>query len=114
MWHASIAAHNITLPDTELQRRAFASLRGVGDARAGQWVEITERAAHVRRRLLPTEVQMLPLDHRQVVDVRAWSDEDISLIVEPTMHSWGAPRIQATIADLARQELQDFSGEDDG
>ncbi len=57
---------------------------------------------------------MLPLDHRQVVDVRAWSDEDISLIVEPTMHSWGAPRIQATIADLARQELQDFSGEDDG
>lgn len=47
MWHVSVAGS----PEGGRARWAETALRGVGDSTRGEWVEITESAYHLRRRL---------------------------------------------------------------
>lgn len=97
MWHASIARHGrdhrplplarIRNGDTEHTARALGALRGVGDATAGEWLEIGDVAVHLRRRLTTTEWRGQPwgMDLRHTEEGRArliaagcrreWSDE---------------------------------------
>ncbi len=56
MWHASAAPYaRAHLPILELRRLAFTALAGVGEKAPGQWVEISPRAYHLRRRLSVSE-----------------------------------------------------------
>ena len=66
MWHASAGAMGAT--DDQLIAWATRMLAGVGDAGAGQWVQVNAaangiRVCHLRRRLAKSEV-------RRVGDVR--------------------------------------------
>ena len=68
VWHASAAPLRRNLPTTEdaLHAAAERALSGVGDRDAGEWVEYTGYAFHIRRRLTVTEERRIgPL-----VDVR--------------------------------------------
>lgn len=59
MWHASIAYHgsrgNPTWPSPHLYQarldKALRALRGVGDRKLGEWIDHTDKATHLRRRL---------------------------------------------------------------
>lgn len=67
MWHASVAYHGrLAVPEGEFVDRAMRVLRGVGDASAGEWIEVTSRAVHVRRRLSADEVEMSGLTPRDI------------------------------------------------
>jgi hypothetical protein len=68
VWHASAAStHRISgIGRAYLEQKAREALDGVGDRSAGEWVEWTGIAAHVRRRLTPEEAEIVG----PVVDVR--------------------------------------------
>lgn len=70
MWHASIASHVPGVPLDELWRAAMIALAGVGDAGAGEWREVGERAVHLRRRLSAVEAARVG----PVVDIRGTWD----------------------------------------
>jgi hypothetical protein len=61
VWHASIAYHgnngHRVYPTLQAARyeKAVRALRGVGDPMLGQWIEHTDKATHVRRRLSMAE-----------------------------------------------------------
>lgn len=54
MWHAS-AASSVGAPTDKIKIAALLALEGVGDATAGEWAEISNRAVHIRRRLTERE-----------------------------------------------------------
>lgn len=63
MWHASVG----NIKDFKSARRyAFVALDAVGDVEAGQWIEQSPYAFHVRRRLSAIEQQSVgaPVDIR--------------------------------------------------
>lgn len=66
MWHASAGAQGIVLGNKTLLGYARKALDGVGDAELGEWVEIGERAVHLRRRLSEHEAGVVG----PVMDVR--------------------------------------------
>jgi len=84
VWHASAAP----LPGTHwpveiLQAAALLALKGVGDARLGEWEwhEWTGRAYHVRRRLTrceqqsvgpATDIRGTPEETRRLAEVKRW------------------------------------------
>lgn len=55
MWHVSVAAMSVLLPEDYLRKLALVELEGVGDASRGQWEEYTGNAFHLRRRLSDDE-----------------------------------------------------------
>lgn len=65
MWHVSIAPQ-IPLSDRALLSAVERVLDGVGDPELGQWIERTDRALHLRRRLSHDEAAQVG----PVVDVR--------------------------------------------
>lgn len=67
MWHASAVAPTVGQAETMARRE----LEGVGDARAGEWVEYTPRAVHVRRRLVEQEAARV----NDVRDIRGTPEE---------------------------------------
>ncbi len=105
MWHASIAAHRIRIPDTVLKRYAYQALAKVGDAPAGQWEETTDRAVHVRRRLSCRDLSQLPAQHRTLVDVRTWTSEQLTDLIKPVMEDEPDPRFRALFEQMAIEEL---------
>lgn len=68
MWHASVAHHgqHPQAVGTEHVRKAIRALNGVGSMTRGQWVEIGERAAHVRRCLSVHEQEVTGLTPRDI------------------------------------------------
>jgi hypothetical protein len=66
VWHASAAKVGGGGSERELKALAYAALAGVGDRGAGEWVEWSGKAFHVRRRLTPAEQQRVG----PVVDLR--------------------------------------------
>ncbi len=66
MWHASIAAHHYRPSYSELDYLARRALDGVGDAQRGEWIERTDRAFHIRRRLAEAEESRVG----PVIDIR--------------------------------------------
>jgi hypothetical protein len=67
VWHASVAG---SLIKAVLQSEAERQLAGVGDASLGEWLEVTGKAVHIRRRLTEREQRAVG----PVVDIRG-SDE---------------------------------------
>ena len=63
VWHASVAG---SIFPAVLEREAVRQLAGLGDAAAGEWREMGNRAFHVRRRLAAREVAVTG----PVVDIR--------------------------------------------
>lgn len=56
MWHASVSRVGRTTDGIEaLEALARELLREVGDASRGEWVEVSSRSVHVRRRLSALE-----------------------------------------------------------
>jgi hypothetical protein len=68
VWHASAAAS--ALDRSELRKRAFRALEGVGAKELGEWEEWTGRAFHIRRRLSAEEEAITG----PVVDIRGTKD----------------------------------------
>jgi hypothetical protein len=74
VWHASIAPRSKSLAVQPERLRAIAEevLTGVGDAAAGEWMELGEIAVHLRRRLSAAEAATVG----PVVDVRgSWESQ---------------------------------------
>lgn len=82
MWHASIAYHGSRrttapwgVPPPALKQarldKATRALRGVGDPMLGEWIDHTDKATHLRRRLSVAEAVGFVL-----VDVRGTPDVD--------------------------------------
>jgi hypothetical protein len=58
VWHASVSHRGRFPVDDELRAmRAESLLKGVGDARLGQWSESSPTAFHLRRRLSVAEAE---------------------------------------------------------
>ena len=81
MWHASIAYHGTERQDIDAWvNRAMRELHGVGDASLGEWVQHTERATHIRRRLSDKEVA----EHAMVMrDIRNTDEAHDRLLALP-------------------------------
>lgn len=117
VWHAEINVKPGTRVDSnaiarELMEDNERALHGLGVQLPGhEWFEITNRAAHLRRRLHEDELDMLPGEHRNPRDIRLDVSQIRSLVVAtvgtwPTGHRMG-PRIRRTaareLADLAQR-----------
>jgi hypothetical protein len=66
VWHASVAPRpGVSVAGLDplgralLESRARDLLEGVGDAKRGEWVEVSARAIHVRRRLSADEERLV-------------------------------------------------------
>lgn len=77
VWHASTAPHGFSLGEAPLRRAAYKALTGVGDPGAGEWVEYTGKAFHLRRRLSAGEQRHVG----EVVDVRGTPEGERRLAV---------------------------------
>ena len=66
MWHSSVARHSPSVTDEALELCARLALEGVGDAGRGEWIEVSPRAVHVRRRISVAEERRVP----DVCDIR--------------------------------------------
>jgi hypothetical protein len=66
VWHASAAAHRPYIPQARLEVAVYALLEGYGAPEAGEWLERTAKAVHLRRRLSAAEEARVG----PVVDVR--------------------------------------------
>ena len=110
MWHASVSHHGrFIIPDSVRLERAYRVLRGVGDARSGEWVESTSRALHVRRRLTEDEQKQVTV-------------ADIRRTPEAVARWWALPRqirefvpagiIDDEIGELPTPDSQGTSGRD--
>jgi hypothetical protein len=66
VWHVSVSWQRLYLPDAELRRVAYETLKGVGDADLGEWDEKGASALHLRRRLSEEEAALVG----PVLDVR--------------------------------------------
>lgn len=104
MWHASIAAHRVAIPTTELRRVAYQQLHRVGDAHLGQWEQATDRAFHLRRRLSDRDLAKLPEEHRELVDVRSWPEQQLLDLISTAISSERHPQRRAALARLALTE----------
>ena len=72
MWHASVAIPGMAmLYSVNLRTMAFEILNGVGDAKAGQWIEDRAKAFHLRRRLTAEEQERVG----EAVDIRGTPEE---------------------------------------
>ena len=66
MWHVSVSPQQTPLGVATLERVARKEIEGVGDASLGEWMELTGKAFHLRRRL--SEVEAVNVG--PVVDIR--------------------------------------------
>jgi hypothetical protein len=91
VWHCSImtTTHPILTPAA----LACEVLEGIGDARA-EWVEPTNRAYHVRRRLTVDEARRVP------------AVEDIRGTLEAAARVRALAAVRPALADWARQEAR--------
>lgn len=65
VWHASVSSRTGTHPAV-LRDIALKALDGVGDAALGQWEEFSGVAFHIRRRLRPSEQELVG----RAIDIR--------------------------------------------
>lgn len=78
VWHASAAAApGIPLRPEVLRAAALLAIKGVGDARVGEWEEYTGYAFHIRRRLNAVEQRAVG----EVIDIRGTPEADRRLAV---------------------------------
>lgn len=97
MWHASVSPIGgvpTSRNTAQLFDLATAALRDVGDATAGEWREVGDKAVHLRRRL--TEAEAAPIG--PVRDLRG-SPEARGRLFRASQ--WMPP----VLLDLAREEL---------
>jgi len=82
VWHASASLGRAKALDAwELRNAAVRALAGVGDAKLGEWMDVTEIAVHLRRRL----------SHRE------------QLLVGPVVDIRGTPEAAERVAVVAKQ-----------
>jgi hypothetical protein len=105
VWHASVATHGLIRSERAMEQQALSALRDVGDRRAGEWVETTSGAVHVRRRLDARDLAALPPEHRELVDVRRSTLGDLGRIVAPVVVSWPSLSARSIIRDQALLEI---------
>lgn len=77
MWHVSVKSRYGNVPWAVLEEIARYELRGVGDARWGEWLERGNQVLHLRRRLREQEMRIAGIVH--IVDIRG-TDEHQSRV----------------------------------
>ena len=81
VWHASASLGSPSMnrqTRNELEASARRALKGVGDSRQGEWVEVGRIAIHVRRRLSEGEQEAVG----PVVDIRGTPEATRRLAIE--------------------------------